>query len=49
MIISSLPRFLENGQSEIELGIKGDKAETLRAFDMLKTTLQERGLKISML
>ena len=47
--ISSLPRFLENGQSEIELGIKGDKAETLRAFDMLKTTLQERGLKISML
>lgn len=47
--ISSLPKFLANGQSEIELGIKGVKDEANAACNAIKVKLQERGLEVSVL
>lgn len=47
--ISSLPRFLDNGQSEIELGVKGERGEAGTAYEAIKTALQERGLEISLM
>ncbi|MDY6981264.1 MAG: competence/damage-inducible protein A [Pseudomonadota bacterium] len=45
--VSSLPRFLDNGQSEIELGFKGDEASANAAYNAIATELQQRGLAVS--
>ncbi|MFO8024169.1 competence/damage-inducible protein A [Thiohalophilus sp.] len=45
--ISSLPKFLAKGQSEIELGFKGDEVTVNAACDAIATELRERGLEIS--
>ncbi|MGD8796398.1 MAG: molybdopterin-binding protein [Thiohalophilus sp.] len=47
--ISSLPRFLENGQPEVELAVKGDVAAASAARDEITAALRERGLEVSML
>jgi molybdopterin-biosynthesis enzyme MoeA-like protein len=47
--LSSLPRFLANGTSEIELALKGEEDHASEALAAIKTALQERGLKVSML
>lgn len=47
--ISSLPKFLANGKSEIELGIRGEKAEARAAREKIKAELITRGLEVSIL
>jgi len=47
--VSSLPKFLADGQSEIELGIKGQESEARNACDSIKTALLGQGLEITML
>ncbi|MDZ7662278.1 competence/damage-inducible protein A [Thiohalophilus sp.] len=47
--VSSLPRFLANGKSEIEMGIKGEKAEAQAACEAIKTELLGRDLEVTML
>lgn len=47
--VSSLPKFLDNGHTEVELAVKGDKDAATAARDEIKAALRERGLEVSML
>ncbi len=47
--VSSLPRFLENGRVEVELGVKGESSEAGAAREVIKTALRECNLAFTIL